>query len=84
MKKKILLATNGCLDAWETIEYGVWMAKTFSMSLTLLGIIEASNDEHPVQDIFRAFKFCAYTFFPCSGNEKTPSVWKGSFRLGLR
>ena len=65
MKKKILLATNGCPDAWPTIEYSTWMAKTFSMSLTLLGVIEDTNDEHPVQDIFSR----AVTFFGKEGIE---------------
>ena len=52
MKKKILLATNGCSDSWETVDYAIWMAKTFSMSITFLGIIEDSADAYPVQEIF--------------------------------
>ena len=52
MKKKIIFVSNGCQDTKNTLRYAVWLAKTFSMSLTLLGIIEKSNDEHPVQDVF--------------------------------
>ncbi len=52
MKKKIIWATNGCQDAPDALEYAVWLAKNFSCSLTLLGVIETSNDEHPVQDVF--------------------------------
>ena len=58
MKNKILLVTNGCKEAWSSIEYSVWMAKTFSKPLTLLGIVEKNNEEHPVQDLFsRAVPF---------------------------
>ena len=52
MKKKIFLATNGCSDSWNTVDYAAWMAKTFSMSITLLGIIEDPEDAYPVQEIF--------------------------------
>ena len=59
MKNKILLVTNGCQEAWSAIKYSVWMAKTFSKPLTLLGIVEDSNEEHPVQEMFSR----AVTFF---------------------
>ena len=52
MKKKIFLATNGCSDSWNTVDYAAWMAKTFSMSITLLGIIEDPEDAYTVQEIF--------------------------------
>ena len=52
MKKKILLATNGCSDSWDTVDYAIWMAKTFSMSITFLGIIEDPEDAYPVQEMF--------------------------------
>ena len=52
MKKKILLATNGCSDSWHTVDYAIWMAKAFSMSITVLGIIEDPDDAYPVQEIF--------------------------------
>ncbi len=52
MKKKILLATNGCSDSWATVDYAIWMAKTFLMSITFLGIIEDPEDAYPVQETF--------------------------------
>ncbi|MBT3337663.1 MAG: universal stress protein [Anaerolineae bacterium] len=52
MKKKILLVTNGCSEAWQTIEYAVWMADVMKTPLTLLGVVEASDEEHPVEAIF--------------------------------
>lgn len=52
MKKKILLVTNGCSASWDTIEYAIWMARTFMMSITLLGIIENPEDALSVQEMF--------------------------------
>lgn len=52
MKKKIVLITNGCPDSWATVDYAIWMAKTFAMSVTLLGVIENPNDAHSVQEMF--------------------------------
>lgn len=36
----------------KLLKYGIWLAKTFSLPLTILGIIEEANEEHSVQDVF--------------------------------
>lgn len=52
MKKRILLVTNGCSDSWGTVDYAIWMAMTFSVSITFLGIIEDPEGAYPVQEMF--------------------------------
>lgn len=52
MQKKILLVTNGCVDSWETIEYAVWIAALMKFPVTLLGVVEKEDEEHPVEAIF--------------------------------
>lgn len=52
MKKKILLVTNGCEESWNTVDYAVWMAKNFAMTITFLGIIEEQDDASSVQHVF--------------------------------
>lgn len=52
MKKRILLVTNGCEESWATAEYAVWMAALMDLPLTLLGVLEKENEEHPVEAIF--------------------------------
>lgn len=52
MSKKILLATNGCSQNWATIQYATEMAKIMTVPLTLLGIVEKFDMEHPVEEIF--------------------------------
>ena len=52
MANKILLVTNGCTQGWATIQYATEMAKIMKMPLTLLGIVEKFDMEHPVEEIF--------------------------------
>ncbi len=52
MTDKILLVTNGCTESWATVEYAVGMAKTMKLPLTLLGVVEEMDEEHPVEEIF--------------------------------
>ncbi len=52
MKNKILLVTNGCTKSWATVQYAAGMAETMKMPLTLLGVVEKFDAEHPVEDIF--------------------------------
>ena len=52
MTKKILLVINGYSEGWETIQYAVGMAKTMDLPLTLLGVVEKMDEEHPVEDMF--------------------------------
>ncbi len=52
MGKKILLVTNGCEESWATIEHAAEMSALMGVPLTLLGVVEERDDEHPVEDIF--------------------------------
>ncbi len=52
MKTKILLVTNGCTESWATVLYAAGMAEMMKMPLTLLGVVEKFDAEHPVEDIF--------------------------------
>lgn len=52
MKNKILLVTNGCRKSWATVEYAVAMAETMQVPLTLLGVVEKMDEEHPVEEMF--------------------------------
>ena len=58
MQKKIVLVTNGCEESWQTIEYAVWIAALIKSPITLLGVVEKEDEEHPVEAIFsRALSF---------------------------
>ena len=52
MKKKILLVTNGYTEGWAAIQYAVGMEKMMGASLTLLGIVEKTDEYHPVEEMF--------------------------------
>jgi nucleotide-binding universal stress UspA family protein len=52
MQKKILLVTNGCQESWDTVEYAVWIAALLDLPLTLLGVLEKEDEEHPVEAMF--------------------------------
>ena len=52
MESKILLVTNGCTKSWAVIEYAAGMAKLMQTSLTLLGVVEKTDEHHPVEEIF--------------------------------
>ena len=52
MKKRILLVTNGCVESWATIEYAVWIADLMKFPLTLLGVVEKDDEEHPIEAMF--------------------------------
>ncbi len=52
MSPKILLVTNGCTESWATIQYAAEMAKIMKTPITLLGIVEKFDMEHPVEEIF--------------------------------
>lgn len=52
MTNKILLVTNGCTESWATVQYATEMAAIMKMPLTLLGIVEKMDFEHPVEDVF--------------------------------
>ncbi len=52
MAKKILLVTNGCSRNWATIEYAAEMAKILNLPISLLGVVEKFDLEHPVEEMF--------------------------------
>lgn len=80
MKKKILLATNGCSVSWDTIEYAIWIAKNFMMPITLLGIIEDPDDADAVQEIFGK----AIPLFQCEGIDYDLQLINGDSETILR
>lgn len=52
MEKKIVLVTNGYSESWQTVTYAVWLAELMGLPITLLGVVEKEDDEHPVEMIF--------------------------------
>jgi nucleotide-binding universal stress UspA family protein len=57
MTYELLIVTNGYKEAWESIEYGAWLAQSMSMKITLLGVTEKLNpaaidDHHPLEEVF--------------------------------
>jgi nucleotide-binding universal stress UspA family protein len=52
MKPKIFLVTNGCETTWPSVEYAAWLAGVLPTAVTLLGVIEETDEEHPVEAIF--------------------------------
>ena len=79
MQKKILLVTNGCEAGWQTIEYAVWIATLMKLPVTLLGVIEREDDEHPVEAIFSR----ALNLFQSEGVEYDLQVVNGETEIVL-
>jgi nucleotide-binding universal stress UspA family protein len=52
MKPNLMIFTNGYEGTWPAIEYGAWIARSMQTHLTLTGVIEQNDAEHPVEDIF--------------------------------
>lgn len=52
MKPKIFLVTNGYEGTWPAIQYGVWLAQAIQTSVTLAGVVEETDEQHPVENIF--------------------------------
>lgn len=52
MKPNLLIFTNGYEGTWPSIEYGAWMAHNMQAHLTLTGVIERNDRDHPVEEIF--------------------------------
>jgi nucleotide-binding universal stress UspA family protein len=50
-KPSILLATNGCDDNRPALEHGIWLAGKLGAPVTLLGIAEPSDAQHPVKQM---------------------------------
>ncbi len=52
MKPNLIIFTNGYEGTWPSIEYGAWIAQNMRTSLTLVGVVESNDAEHPVEEIF--------------------------------
>jgi nucleotide-binding universal stress UspA family protein len=52
MKLKLITVTNGSESSWAAIEYALWLAKNMQVSLSLLGVVEQDDAQHPVEEIF--------------------------------
>jgi nucleotide-binding universal stress UspA family protein len=52
MKPNLMVFTNGFEGSWPAIEYGAWIARNMKTRLTLTGVVEENDDEHPVEEIF--------------------------------
>ncbi|MDO9303566.1 MAG: universal stress protein [Anaerolineales bacterium] len=57
MKPDLLIATNGFIGTWPSIEYGTWLASALDKKITLLGVTEnlspaAIDEHHPLEDVF--------------------------------
>jgi nucleotide-binding universal stress UspA family protein len=75
---ELLIATNGYRETRQAIEYGVWLAYSMRMKVTLLGVTEdlspaAIDDHHPLEDIFEE----AVSLFKDKGVEYSLEVQNG-------
>lgn len=52
MKPILMIFTNGYERTWPAIEYGAWIARKMQTRLTLTGVVEPNDAEHPVENIF--------------------------------
>jgi len=52
MKPNLMVFTNGFEGSWPAIEYSAWIARNMQTRLTLTGVVEENDDEHPVEEIF--------------------------------
>jgi nucleotide-binding universal stress UspA family protein len=52
MNLSLVVVTNGIEDGWAAIQYAAWLAKHFQTRLSLLGIVEKNDAEHPVEEMF--------------------------------
>jgi nucleotide-binding universal stress UspA family protein len=52
MKPNLMIFTNGYEGTWASIEYGAWLARGMQANLTLIGVMESNDRDHPVEEIF--------------------------------
>ncbi len=52
MSKRLLIVTNGYEGTWPAIRYGAWVAKTLALPVTLLGVQEATDEQHPLEYLY--------------------------------
>jgi nucleotide-binding universal stress UspA family protein len=51
MKSTIFLVTNGFEGTWPAIQYAAWLAQVIQASVTLVGVVEEHDEQHPVEDM---------------------------------
>jgi nucleotide-binding universal stress UspA family protein len=74
MKPNMVIFTNGNEGTWPSIEYGAWIAQNMQTRLTLAGVVEQGDAEHPLEDIFGR----AVSLFQESGVEYSLELERGS------
>jgi nucleotide-binding universal stress UspA family protein len=52
MKPNLMIFTNGYEGTWPSIEYSAWLARNMHSHLTLTGVMERNDRDHPVEEIF--------------------------------
>jgi nucleotide-binding universal stress UspA family protein len=52
MKPNILVVTNGYEGTLPAIQYAAWLGGAMNAPLTLMGVIEETDADHPVEEIF--------------------------------
>jgi nucleotide-binding universal stress UspA family protein len=52
MKPNILLVTNGYEGTRPAIEYAAWLAGAMQSPLTLMGVVEDTDEQHPLEELF--------------------------------
>jgi nucleotide-binding universal stress UspA family protein len=79
MKPDLLIATNGFVGTWNSIEYGAWLAAALDKKVALFGVTEnlspaAIDEHHPLEDVFAR----AVELFQRSGVEYSLEVQNGN------
>jgi nucleotide-binding universal stress UspA family protein len=80
MKSNITIFTNGYDGTWNSIQFGAWLAKAFTRPVTLVGVIEHDDDDHPVEEMFSR----AIALFREAGVEYRLEVEDGSVEQAAR
>lgn len=52
MSLNLMAITNGSETGWAAIEYAAWLAEHFQTRLSLLGLAEENDAEHPLEEMF--------------------------------
>ncbi len=52
MNEHILIVTNGFEGTRASIHYGAWAAQNLGRPVTLLGVREETDEEHPLEDMY--------------------------------
>ena len=80
MKPNLIVFTNGYEGTWPAIEFGAWAARSMDTHLTLTGVVESGDAEHPVEDIFSR----AVTLFQEQNNDYSLELEHGSVEEIIR